>query len=295
MYIGESERNIREVFERARAARPCMVFFDELDSIAPARGGNSDSGGVMNRVVAQMLSELDGVGGEDARKGVYVMAATNRPDLIDKSLLRPGRFEKLLYVGIDATIEGRCKVNVLPNGEAAVALGAQSAHPEVHAGARRGLQRGGELLLAALHRGGPVRPLRGCVAPRRPARGAHPRCSRVDGAATGGPGQGTGECGRPGAADQGARGRCGRATSGLPSATGSSPATRSCSTSSTRSGGPKATLTAILCNRSVARWLGEAPAPAAASSGPKHHVSRARRATSACPAPVAALTWQAAR
>ena len=109
MYIGESERNVREVFARARAARPCIVFFDELDALAPARGSGGDSGGVMDRVVSQLLAEVDGLsgaGGED----VFVIGATNRPDLIDSALLRPGRFDKLLFVGVDDSPLGRLRV-----------------------------------------------------------------------------------------------------------------------------------------------------------------------------------------
>lgn len=109
MYIGESERNVREVFARARAARPCIVFFDELDALAPARGGGGDSGGVMDRVVSQLLAEVDGLAGEGG-EDVFVIGATNRPDLIDPALLRPGRFDKLLFVGVDDSVEGRMRV-----------------------------------------------------------------------------------------------------------------------------------------------------------------------------------------
>lgn len=97
MYIGESEANVRHVFERARDSRPCVVFFDELDSVAPKRGNQGDSGGVMDRIVSQLLAELDGIS-EDSQ-GVYVVGATNRPDLLDPALLRPGRFDKALFLG----------------------------------------------------------------------------------------------------------------------------------------------------------------------------------------------------
>ncbi|KAK6379691.1 peroxisomal assembly protein [Exophiala oligosperma] len=111
MYIGESEANVRRVFQRARDARPCVVFFDELDSVAPKRGNQGDSGGVMDRIVSQLLAELDGMssggGGEDEdgnstsnAGGVFVIGATNRPDLLDPALLRPGRFDKMLYLGV---------------------------------------------------------------------------------------------------------------------------------------------------------------------------------------------------
>ncbi|XP_073327114.1 peroxisomal ATPase PEX6 isoform X2 [Pagrus major] len=98
MYVGQSEENIREVFCRARSAAPCVVFFDELDSLAPSRGRSGDSGGVMDRVVSQLLAELDAL---NSSVGVFVIGATNRPDLLDQSLLRPGRFDKLVYVGIN--------------------------------------------------------------------------------------------------------------------------------------------------------------------------------------------------
>uniref|UniRef100_A0A3P9Q6L3 Peroxisomal ATPase PEX6 n=1 Tax=Poecilia reticulata TaxID=8081 RepID=A0A3P9Q6L3_POERE len=98
MYVGQSEENIREVFHKARSAVPCVVFFDELDSLAPNRGRSGDSGGVMDRVVSQLLAELDSL---QSSAGVFVIGATNRPDLLDQSLLRPGRFDKLVYVGIN--------------------------------------------------------------------------------------------------------------------------------------------------------------------------------------------------
>lgn len=91
MYIGESEANVRRVFQRARDARPCVIFFDELDSVAPKRGNHGDSGGVMDRIVSQILAELDGLSGGDAGGDVFVIGATNRPDLLDPALLRPGR------------------------------------------------------------------------------------------------------------------------------------------------------------------------------------------------------------
>ncbi|XP_008827333.1 peroxisome biogenesis factor 6 [Nannospalax galili] len=96
MYVGQSEENVREVFGRARAAAPCIIFFDELDSLAPSRGRSGDSGGVMDRVVSQLLAELDGL---HSTQDVFVIGATNRPDLLDPALLRPGRFDKLVFVG----------------------------------------------------------------------------------------------------------------------------------------------------------------------------------------------------
>ncbi|XP_029298959.1 peroxisomal ATPase PEX1 isoform X2 [Cottoperca gobio] len=91
-YIGASEQGVRDVFQRAQAAKPCILFFDEFDSLAPRRG--HDSTGVTDRVVNQLLTQLDGVEG---LQGVYVLAATSRPDLIDPALLRPGRLDKSLY------------------------------------------------------------------------------------------------------------------------------------------------------------------------------------------------------
>ncbi|KAL2022710.1 hypothetical protein VTK56DRAFT_4791 [Thermocarpiscus australiensis] len=111
MYIGESEANVRRVFQRARDARPCVVFFDELDSVAPKRGNQGDSGGVMDRIVSQLLAELDGMSsGEDTAGGVFVIGATNRPDLLDPALLRPGRFDKMLYLGVSDTHEKQLKI-----------------------------------------------------------------------------------------------------------------------------------------------------------------------------------------
>ncbi|XP_052272085.1 peroxisome assembly factor 2-like isoform X1 [Dreissena polymorpha] len=97
MYVGQSEQNIREVFNRARSATPCVIFFDELDSLAPHRGKSGDSGGVMDRVVSQLLAEMDGL---NKASDVFVIGATNRPDLLDPALLRPGRFDKMLYLGV---------------------------------------------------------------------------------------------------------------------------------------------------------------------------------------------------
>ena len=93
-WVGESERAVRELFRRAREAAPTLVFLDELDALAPIRGQATD-GGTMDRVVAALLTELDGV---ESLRNVVVIGATNRPDLIDTALLRPGRLERLVYV-----------------------------------------------------------------------------------------------------------------------------------------------------------------------------------------------------
>ncbi|KAF7727082.1 AAA ATPase cdc48 [Apophysomyces ossiformis] len=96
MWFGESEANVRDVFDKARAAAPCVMFFDELDSIAKARGGSAgDAGGAGDRVLNQILTEMDGM---NAKKNVFVIGATNRPDQIDPALLRPGRLDQLIYI-----------------------------------------------------------------------------------------------------------------------------------------------------------------------------------------------------
>jgi len=97
MWFGESESNVREVFDKARSAAPCVLFFDELDSIGTARGGGAggDAGGASDRVMNQLLTEIDGVG---AKKNVFFVGATNRPELLDDALLRPGRLDQLIYI-----------------------------------------------------------------------------------------------------------------------------------------------------------------------------------------------------
>ncbi|UCG04261.1 MAG: CDC48 family AAA ATPase [Candidatus Heimdallarchaeota archaeon] len=95
-WVGESEKGIREVFRKARQAAPSIIFFDEIDSIAPVRGKSFDSG-VTERMISQFLTELDGL---EELKGVVVIAATNRPDMIDPALLRPGRFDKIITIGL---------------------------------------------------------------------------------------------------------------------------------------------------------------------------------------------------
>ena len=96
MWFGESEANVRDVFDKARAAAPCVMFFDELDSIAKARGGSSgDAGGAGDRVLNQILTEMDGM---NTKKNVFIIGATNRPDQIDPALLRPGRLDQLIYI-----------------------------------------------------------------------------------------------------------------------------------------------------------------------------------------------------
>lgn len=96
MWFGESEANVRELFDKARQAAPCVLFFDELDSIARARGSSSgDAGGAGDRVINQILTEMDGMG---AKKNVFIIGATNRPDIIDPAIMRPGRLDQLIYI-----------------------------------------------------------------------------------------------------------------------------------------------------------------------------------------------------
>jgi transitional endoplasmic reticulum ATPase len=96
MWFGESEANVRDIFDKARSASPCVLFFDELDSIAKSRGGNvGDAGGAADRVINQILTEMDGMG---AKKNVFIIGATNRPDIIDPAILRPGRLDQLIYI-----------------------------------------------------------------------------------------------------------------------------------------------------------------------------------------------------
>ncbi|XP_015521562.2 nuclear valosin-containing protein-like isoform X1 [Neodiprion lecontei] len=95
MYVGESEKAVRQCFIRARNSAPCVIFFDELDALCPKRSDGDNS--ATSRVVNQMLTEMDGVEG---RRGVFLMAASNRPDIIDPAVLRPGRLDRILYVGL---------------------------------------------------------------------------------------------------------------------------------------------------------------------------------------------------
>jgi transitional endoplasmic reticulum ATPase len=96
MWFGESEANVRDLFDKARQASPCVLFFDEIDSIAKARGSSlGDAGGAGDRVINQLLTEMDGVG---AKKNLFIIGATNRPELLDKAIMRPGRLDQLIYI-----------------------------------------------------------------------------------------------------------------------------------------------------------------------------------------------------
>jgi transitional endoplasmic reticulum ATPase len=94
-FVGESEKAVREVFRKARQASPCIIFFDEVDSVAPTRGSSIGDSHVTERVISQFLTEMDGL---EELRNVIIIAATNRPDIIDSALLRPGRFDRLLFV-----------------------------------------------------------------------------------------------------------------------------------------------------------------------------------------------------
>jgi transitional endoplasmic reticulum ATPase len=104
-WVGESEKAVRETFRKARQAAPCIVFMDEIDSIAPTRGGGFDSH-VTERVISQLLTEMDGL---ESLHNVVVIAASNRPDMIDPALMRPGRFDRLVHIPMP-DLEGRKKI-----------------------------------------------------------------------------------------------------------------------------------------------------------------------------------------
>jgi len=108
MWFGESEANVRDIFDKARSAAPCVLFFDELDSIAKSRGGSvGDAGGAADRVINQILTEMDGMG---SKKNVFIIGATNRPDIIDSAILRPGRLDQLIYIPLP---DEASRVNIL--------------------------------------------------------------------------------------------------------------------------------------------------------------------------------------
>jgi transitional endoplasmic reticulum ATPase len=94
-YIGESERGVRDMFRKAKQAAPCIIFFDEVDALVPARGSGGGDSHVADRVLSQFLSELDGV---EELKGVLMLGATNRPDMLDPAILRPGRFDQIVEI-----------------------------------------------------------------------------------------------------------------------------------------------------------------------------------------------------
>ena len=105
-YVGESEKAIREIFRKAKMAAPCIIFFDEFDSIAPSRGRHTSDSGVSEKVLSQFLTELDGL---EVKKDIIVIAATNRPDILDPALIRPGRIDRILLVPAPDE-EGREKI-----------------------------------------------------------------------------------------------------------------------------------------------------------------------------------------
>ncbi len=104
-WVGESEKAVREIFKKAKQVSPAIIFMDEIDSIAPRRGTSMDSG-VTERIVNQLLTSMDGI---EVLNGVVVIAATNRPDIIDPALLRAGRFDKIIYIPPPEE-EGRLKI-----------------------------------------------------------------------------------------------------------------------------------------------------------------------------------------
>jgi transitional endoplasmic reticulum ATPase len=94
-YVGESERGVRDIFRKAKQAAPCIIFFDEIDALVPTRGAGGSDAHVAERVLSQFLTELDGV---EELKGVLVLGATNRPDMLDPAILRPGRFDEIIDI-----------------------------------------------------------------------------------------------------------------------------------------------------------------------------------------------------
>ncbi|XP_035771466.1 nuclear valosin-containing protein-like [Neolamprologus brichardi] len=111
MYVGESERAVRQVFQRGRNSAPCVIFFDEIDALCPRRSGHESGASV--RVVNQLLTEMDGL---ESRRQVFIMAATNRPDIIDPAVLRPGRLDKTLYVGLPPPADRRTILHTITKG-----------------------------------------------------------------------------------------------------------------------------------------------------------------------------------
>lgn len=95
MWFGESESNVREVFDKARTAAPCVLFFDELDSVGSSRATGKGDSGAGDRVLNQLLTEMDGAG---SKKNLFFIGATNRPEILDEALLRPGRLDQLIYI-----------------------------------------------------------------------------------------------------------------------------------------------------------------------------------------------------
>ncbi|XP_076748066.1 nuclear valosin-containing protein-like isoform X6 [Maylandia zebra] len=111
MYVGESERAVRQVFQRGRNSAPCVIFFDEIDALCPRRSGHESGASV--RVVNQLLTEMDGL---ESRRQVFIMAATNRPDIIDPAVLRPGRLDKTLYVGLPPPADRHTILHTITKG-----------------------------------------------------------------------------------------------------------------------------------------------------------------------------------
>ena len=134
-WVGESEKGIRQVFKKARQMAPCIIFLDEIDSLAPRRGGGGGEGHLSERVVSQLLTELDGI---EELRGVTVLAATNRSDMLDPALLRPGRFDILIEIPIPDMATRRAILEVQTRGRplaADVDLDALSAETDGFVGA----------------------------------------------------------------------------------------------------------------------------------------------------------------
>ncbi|XP_031511278.1 nuclear valosin-containing protein-like isoform X1 [Papio anubis] len=121
MYVGESERAVRQVFQRAKNSAPCVIFFDEVDALCPRRSDRETGASV--RVVNQLLTEMDGL---EARQQVFIMAATNRPDIIDPAILRPGRLDKTLFVGLPPPTDRLAILKTITKGRRSLCFGKRS-------------------------------------------------------------------------------------------------------------------------------------------------------------------------
>ena len=108
MYVGESEKNIKTVFQEAKLNSPCVLFFDEIDSLCPIKSQNCEQSNIMDRIVSQFLVEIDDI--DYSKEKIFLVGATNRPDLIEPSLLRPGRFDKCVYVDIPTEFQDKLKI-----------------------------------------------------------------------------------------------------------------------------------------------------------------------------------------
>ena len=133
-YVGESEKAVREIFRKARQAAPCIIFFDEIDALVPSRSAGTSDSHTSERVLSQFLTELDGV---EELRGVLVLGATNRVDMLDPAIIRPGRFDEIVEIPLPDEA-GRSRNLPHPVAQQATGRGSQCPGP---GGAKRRLQR----------------------------------------------------------------------------------------------------------------------------------------------------------